>query len=154
MFPVEIINRPALRLAAVPHRGAYNEISRAFERLGGVFAARGLWPQVRGMAGVYYDNPSEVAVADLRSHAGYAVDDALTLTAPLEEVRLPAGRCAVLHFKGPYTGLAAAYDQLFCTWLPASGHEAAEAPAYEIYHNTPADTAPEDLLTDICLPLA
>lgn len=153
MFPVDLQTRPALRLAALPHRGDYNGISRAFERLTTHFASRGLFAQVQGMVGVYYDNPAETPVADLRGHAGFVVSEGFDMTAPFEEVRIRAGRHAVLHHRGPYTGLAAAYDQLFCTWLPQSGEEAGEAPAYEVYLNTPADTKPEDLLTEICLPL-
>ena len=91
--------------------------------------------------------------ADLRSHAGLEVGSDTPLTAPLEEVRLPAGRHAVLTFKGPYAGLPAAYDQLFSTWLPGSGNEPADSPVFEVYLNSPMDTAPEDLITEICLPL-
>lgn len=154
MHPVEIRTCPPLTLAALPHRGAYNDISRAFEKLGTIFAARGLFPQVRGMVGVYYDSPAETPAADLRSHAGYVVAEGLAFDPPIEIVRLAPGRHAVLTHKGPYTALAAAYDQLFCVWLPESGEEAASRPAYEVYLNTPMDTAPEDLVTEIHLPLA
>jgi AraC family transcriptional regulator len=154
MFPVDVQTRPAMRLAALPHRGEYNAIGRAFDKLTSIFAARGLFPKVRGMVGVYYCNPNETPAAELKSHAGFAVDEDFPIEAPLEEVRLAPGRHAVLHHRGPYTGLAAAYDQLFCTWLPQSGEEAGDAPAHEVYLNTPADTKPEDLLTEICLPLA
>ncbi|MFZ1481646.1 MAG: GyrI-like domain-containing protein [Paracoccaceae bacterium] len=60
---------------------------------------------------------------------------------------------AVLAFKGPYAGLPAAYDQLFGIWLPQSGEEPADSPVFELYLNTPMDTAPEQLLTEICMPL-
>ena len=73
--------------------------------------------------------------------------------APLEQVTLPAGRHAVLTYQGPYAGLPAAYDQLFGLWLPQSGEEPADSPVFEIYLNSPMDTAPDDLLTEICLPL-
>jgi hypothetical protein len=36
---------------------------------------------------------------------------------------------------------------------PGSGEEDADSPAFEVYLNSPMDTAPEDLLTEICLPL-
>lgn len=155
-FPMpEVILRaePARRLAAVPHRGPYAEISRAFEKLGTLAATRGLYPQATAMIGVYYDDPTAIPAADLTSHAGLAVPESLPLQAPLEEVRLPGGDCAVLTHKGPYAGLQASYDRLYGQWLPASGREPADSPVFEIYLNTPMDTAPEDLLTEICLPL-
>ncbi len=55
--------------------------------------------------------------------------------------------------KGPYSDLPSGYAQLFGQWLPASGEEAADSPAFEVYLNSPMDTAPDDLLTEICLPL-
>lgn len=154
MFPVITRTDPARRLAALPHKGPYIEIGRAFEKLGSTVAARGLYGRFGHMVGVYYDSPADVKPADLRSHAGLQAPEDMALAPPLEEVRLPAGRHAVLTFKGPYAGLAAAYDQLFGVWLPNSGEAPADSPVFEVYLNSPMDTAPEDLLTEICLPLA
>lgn len=154
MFTVEIVERPSIRLAAIAHRGAYLEVGKAFEALGATLGARGLWPKMRGMAGVYYDDPRAVAEADLRSHAGAIMGEGMALEAPLEEVQLQGGRHAVLHFKGPYAGLKAAYDYLYGPWLAETGEEPRDAPSFELYLNAPMDTAPENLLTDICLPLA
>ena len=153
MYEIEINDRPSLRLAAMAHQGAYPEIGKAFEKISAVMASRNLWSQLRGMAGVYYDDPSAVAEADLRSHAGVIVADDFGITEPLEEVKLSSGRCAVLHFKGPYAGLQGAYDHLFGNWLPGSGEEPAEAPCYEVYLNSPMEVAPAELLTDVYLPL-
>ncbi|NBZ88199.1 AraC family transcriptional regulator [Stagnihabitans tardus] len=153
MHPVTLRTDPARRLAAMPHKGAYYQISRAFEKLGATLGARGLYGQAGLMVGVYYDSPGAVAEADLRSHAGVELPQG-EIAAPLEEITLPAGRHAVLTFRGPYAGLQAAYDQLFGIWLPASGETPADSPVFEVYLNTPMDTAPEDLLTEICLPLA
>lgn len=153
MYPVEIRNEPARRIAALPHKGPYNEISRAYDKLGAVLGTRGLWPQAGEMVAVYYDDPSATPAADLRSHAGVVFGPAVALDAPLEVVNLPPGPHAVLTYRGPYSGLAAAYDQIYARWLPGSGRQPAESPVFEIYRNTPMDTAPEDLLTEICVPL-
>ena len=77
----------------------------------------------------------------------------MPINAPLVEVTLPAGRLAVLTFTGPYAGLPAAYDQLMGIWLPQSGEVPADAPIFEVYLNSPMDTAPEALVTEVCLPL-
>ena len=105
------------------------------------------------MIGVFCDDPQSVAEADLRSRAGFEVKSQADLSAPLEEVTLPGGRQAVLTYKGPYAGLPAAYDELFGVWLPQSGEEPADSPSFEVYLNTPMDTAPEDLITELHLPL-
>jgi AraC family transcriptional regulator len=153
MFPVTTRTDPARRLAAMPHKGPYPEIGRAFEKLGSTVAARGFYGRFGNMVGVYYCSVADTKPADLRSHAGLESPADLPIDAPLEEVTLPAGRHAVLTFTGPYAGLPAAYDQLFGIWLPQSGETPAESPVFEVYLNSPMDTAPEDLVTEICLPL-
>lgn len=151
MFDVEIREMPDRRIAAARHTGSYQEISHAFERVSMIIGARNLWLRIGAMVGVYYDDPNAVAQQDLRSAAGFEFEG--PVPDDLEEIEIPAGRFAVLRHKGPYAGLPSAYDYLYGQWLPNSGEEPRDAPANEIYVNTPADTAQPDLLTDICLPI-
>jgi AraC family transcriptional regulator len=153
MYPVTIRTEAPIRLVAVPHRGAYHQISRAFQKLSAVMAARDLFGKAGRMIAVFYDDPQSVPEPDLRSHAGFEITAPANLAAPLEEVTLPAGRQAVLTYTGPYAGLPAAYDELFGVWLPASGEEPADSPSFEVYLNSPMDTAPENLVTELHLPL-
>lgn len=153
MFPVEVRMFPSLRLAALPHKGAYFEINRAFQTLTTTMASRGLFASAGRMIAAFYDDPASVPVAALRSHAGFEIINDIHIDPPLETVRLPGGRHAVLTYKGPYAGLPVAYDQLYSNWLPASGEEPADGPTFEIYLNSPMDTAPSDLITELCLPL-
>jgi len=60
----------------------------------------------------------------------------------------------VATHRGPYFKLSETYSRLAGEWLPASGRELLTAPAIEIYRNSPFSAAPENLLTDIHLPLA
>lgn len=153
MHPVTIRTESPIRLAAVPHKGAYFEVSRAFQKLSAVMASRDLFRNAGRMIAVFYDDPQSVAEPDLRSHAGFEITGRSDLSAPLEEVTLPAGRQAVLTYTGPYAGLPAAYDELFGIWLPQSGEEPADTPSFEVYLNSPMDTAPEALVTELHLPL-
>ncbi len=153
MKTIALEQRPPFRLAAARHRGPYFEISRAFMEVFGTIAARQLHGSVRGMIGVYFDDPSSTPAADLRSLAGAVVPETFPIEAPLEEYRMPATRTAILTHKGPYAELPAAYDYLYGHWLPASGEEAADLPPYENYLNSPQDTPQAELLTEICVPL-
>ena len=56
------------------------------------------------------------------------------------------------HF-GSFDEIGATYDELMGQWLSRSGFEARSAPCLEVYHNDPETTAPEDLVTDILVPL-
>jgi AraC family transcriptional regulator len=154
MHPVKIRTDAGRRLAAVTHTGPYHEINRAFEKLFATIGARSQIKDTGLMVGVYYDDPAATAAADLRSHAGVIVGEEFPIVAPLEEVRLPTGRHAVLTFTGPYVGLPAAYDQLYGNWLPESGEQPANTPPFEVYLNSPMDTPQDKLVTEICIPLA
>ena len=153
MFPIEITTQPRRRMAGATHIGPYLEIGTAFQKIASVFSARNLWGEARGMAGIYFDDPSLIAPDKLRSGAGILVGDDFAIPDALQEMYLPGGRLAVMHFKGPYAGLPAAYDYLFGQYLPQSGKEPRDAPAFEVYLNDPTNTAPDDLLTDVCIPI-
>ena len=151
MHPIETRTQSDRKLAAVPHKGPYSEINRAFQTLSTTMAQRGLFGYAGHMVGVFYDDPQSVPPADLRSHAGFEISGKPSIEPPLETVTLAGGRHAVLTYTGPYAGLPAAYDQLFAVWLPASGQEPADIPMFEVYLNSPMDTAPDKLVTEIYL---
>lgn len=154
MFNVDLQDLPARRLAAIRHTGAYLESGRAYEQVAAIFATNNLWPQARGMAGIYYDDPDSTPEAELRCDCGVQVEADFDMPDSLQDVAIQGGRYAVLIHKGPYSGLKAAYDYLYGPWLAENGHEPADAPSYERYLNSPQDTAPADLITEICMPLA
>jgi AraC family transcriptional regulator len=54
---------------------------------------------------------------------------------------------------GPYETLGEAWAYLMGEWLPASGHRSGDGVAYEIYRNNPTNTAKEDLITEIYIPI-
>jgi AraC family transcriptional regulator len=63
------------------------------------------------------------------------------------------GEYAITTHRGPYENVAQTIARLCGEWLPASGREPRSAPVLAIFRNFPPDTPPEDLLTDIYLPL-
>ncbi|NOE35987.1 GyrI-like domain-containing protein [Ruegeria sp. HKCCD7318] len=152
MHPVTTRTEPARRVVALPHKGAYSEIGKSFEAFGALCESRQLWPQVGPVLALYFDSPDDVPEDQLRSYAGAEFRGATTPEG-MEEMSIAGGKTAVLTYKGPYSGIAAAYHSLFGNWLPDSGEEPADEPCYEIYLNDPRETAPDDLLTEICLPL-
>lgn len=153
MYDVSIQDQPERRLAVIHHQGDYMGIGKKFEQVGTTVMARGLGAQVGAMVGLYLDDPQNVAVEDLRSVAGMEIAEGAPIDAPLEEMRVAGGKHAVLKHVGPYAGLAAAYQYLFGEWLASSGEMPREAPPFELYVNNPMDTAPEDLVTLVGVPL-
>ena len=152
--------QPCIRIR---HVGPYTEVGPSFQAVGAFVFGRGLaGPQTR-VGGMAHDHPAETPAEELRYDAFVTVDaeTLATLELPAEhqgftvEVgELPGGEYATLLHTGSYEGLADAYAELFERWLPGSGRKPGEGPCLEFYLNDPQTTAPADLETLLCLPLA
>lgn len=139
------------KVARIRHVGPYDEVGPSFERLFEWAASTGAQPG--RVFTLSYDDPDDVASQSLRSDVCVELR---TDVAPPSDILLEefgAGRYAVYTLEGPYEGIAAAYKELFGSWLPQSGEELDDRPCMEIYHNSPMDTPPAKLVTDLCLPL-
>ncbi len=155
MYPVTIETLPSGRAAGVLNLGPYTSLGRAFQQLGGTLAAYNLFHKVSGLFAIYHDVPESKADPELRSHAAVIIaDDFPAGIDGLEYFDIAGGKHAVLAHKGPYATLASAYEWLYGKWLPQSGEDPRDAPPIELYVNDPRTTAPDELRTDIRLPLA
>jgi AraC family transcriptional regulator len=153
MYEVIIKDVPRTEVVSVDHTGSYMQIGRAFDTLYGWLGARNLIvPNMRSVA-VFFDDPDSVAERDLQSRACVILAGDFAITPPVTRTDIAAGPCAVLRHKGPYADMRAAYQWLYGDWLLRSGREPADAPVFEEYLNSPRDTAPTELLSDIYLPL-
>ena len=151
---VTIEDMPELRVAAVRHLGPYNRISEAFQRLGAIAAPAGLLQSRALMLAIYYDDPETTPASQLESEAGVTVTAGVRLPEGLVEKRLPAGRYARTTHQGPYATLGDTWSRLMGEWLPKSGERVGEGSSYEVYRNNPSNASPDDLRTDLYLPIA
>lgn len=155
-YAVQVRLVPSVSLAGMAHRGSYMRVGKAFEMTYTRMAAQGLMRADTRWLAEYLDDPFAVPQAQLQSRAGLSLPPGLGAAslAPLETFTLGGCLCAVLRHQGPYAAMSAAYQWLFGSWLVQSGHEVANLPVFEEYLNSPRDTPPSELLTDIYLPLA
>ena len=154
MHTVRITRTEPLRLAALAHRGAFDGIGAAFDRLMAWGGGRGLIGADTRFIALYLDDPTSVPEAALRSEAGFTVGPEVTGESEVRIIEVPAfARVAALRFQGPYAELEPIYGWLYGTWLPASGEEPADAPVMEEYLNDCRSLPPAEWLTDILLPL-
>jgi AraC family transcriptional regulator len=152
---VQIENQLHKRVAVVHHRGSYATLSQAFGRLGTLAGKAGLFESpVAAMVGIYYDHPATTPAAELRSDAGLVVPSGVVLPAGLSEVHLAAGKYARTTHLGPYAQLSDVWERLLNEWLPQSSSRLGSGPRYERYWNTPMNAKPEQLRTDLYVPLA
>jgi AraC family transcriptional regulator len=154
VWPVEIRHVPAIELAGIGHRGSYMRIGKAFETAQIHVAAQGLMRAETRWLAQYLDDPFAYPEAQLNSRAGLSMAAGTAIAPPLQRFTVGGLPCAVLRYRGPYPNMRDAYQWLYGTWLIASGHALADQPVFEEYLNSPRDTAPADLLTDVFLPLA
>jgi AraC family transcriptional regulator len=152
-YAVDVRFVSTIQLAGIAHRGPYMQIGKAFEVSYTRMAAQGLARPDMRWIGVYYDDPFAVPESQLQSRAGLSLPPDAVAKPPLEPFTLGGGWCAVLRHQGPYATMRSAYQWLFGHWLVQSGHEAADSPVFEDYLNNPRDTPPDQLLSDIYLPL-
>jgi AraC family transcriptional regulator len=150
---ITIRDEPALRLAALEHRGAYGTMGTTFDRLGAWAAARGLIGAETRFIALYPDDPMTVPEKDLRSEACLTVPAGTEGGDGVRILELPPTRVAVLVFRGPYAELEPIYSWLYRDWLPASGEEPADQPPREDYLNDPKSLPPAEWLTAIMIPL-
>lgn len=150
---VDIKEMPELRIASLRHTGPYNRISEAFGKLGAIVGPANLIGPDTMMLAIYHDDPETTAQQDLRSDAAISVPDDAAIPAGLNEQRIPAGRYACTTHLGPYEQLADTWERFMGEWLPRSGQRFGQGVSFEVYRNTPGQVPPEELRTDIYIPL-
>ncbi len=150
---VTIQARPEQQIAYVHHIGPYDQCGSAWAKLMAWAGSNGHLGQCSAMYGICYDDPDVTDGEKIRYDACITLRD-FEAEGGVGKKLIPAGDYAVVRHRGPYSELKTVYRALFGQWLPMSGREAADAPCLEQYWNDPESTEPEDLETDILLPLA
>jgi AraC family transcriptional regulator len=154
MYEVAIVDLAPLRVAAIQHRGDYQLMSKAFEKLAAAAATQGFLTDGTRTLGIYHDDPKAVPEAELRATACMTVPDDWAPSDVFEEARIEGGRYARIVHTGSYTELEKPYDWLYRAWLPESGEEPRDLPCIEEYLNDPRQVSAKDLKTAVMMPLA
>ena len=97
------------------------------------------------------DTPSQNA----RYIAGYFLkgDPKIELRGEVNKLTLPGGRYAVFVHKGPYEVLWKTWDQIYHDWFPESGFTLRDAMPYEVYVRNKQEFPPQELITEIYIPI-
>lgn len=148
---VRIESLTDIEVARIRYTGPYNEVGACFGRLLEWAAAIDARPG--RVFTLSYDDPDTVAPQSLRSDACIELHTEALRPPGISIDKLAAGRYAVYTHRGSYDGIPEAYRRLFGLWLPQSVEELDDRPCMEVYHNSPLDTDPAELVTDLCLPL-
>jgi AraC family transcriptional regulator len=161
-FDVEIRAIDPIACLSVRHRGAYLDIDQAFADLAVWYSAHGHDRATQRHLGVFLSDPTSTATEDLRSRACFERPDELPWgevrpladgAAELDEYVIEGGTCAVLTHQGPYSDMPAKYSWLFGCWVPHAGVSLADRPVVEQYLDLPAGMAPDQITTEMWLPI-
>ncbi len=150
---VKIVKEDEVRVAFVRHTGPYDQCGQAWEKLCTHMGAAGLLGGNPRFIGLSYDDPDVTDADKIRYDACLEVDADFEPVGGIGVQVLPGGTFARTTHFGPYENLSLTYAQLLGQWLPGSGRRFRIEPTREIYFNSPENTEPEDLVTDIYLPL-
>jgi AraC family transcriptional regulator len=144
-----------IKVAFLRHVGPYEDegISQTWRKLEAWAGQHGLLSPRAKLIGISHDNPHVTPPDRLRYDACIAPDQAFKPEGEIGTQVIPGGEYAVVTHRGPYEKLPETYIYLYGEWLPQSGREPAESPGFQLHHNTPPETAPDDLVTDIYVPL-
>lgn len=102
---------------------------------------------------IYHDDPKVTPADKLRTDVCMVMPEAVPPKGDIGYKLLPAGRYAVFLYKGSYEHLQAVYDTIYGKYIPEMECTLRDEASAERYLNNPADTAPEELLTEIYIPV-
>ncbi|MDP4185667.1 MAG: GyrI-like domain-containing protein [Bacteroidota bacterium] len=135
--------------------GVYGDenTSRAWEQICTYAKEKRLFGFGTEFIGIGHDNPSITEPEKCRYDACITVKKVIEPEGNIGVKMIQGGKYAIFKLKGPYTLLADAYDYIFGKWVSENGIELGERPPFEKYLNSPDDTKPEKLETEIYVPI-
>lgn len=148
-----IVTLPERRVAFVRHNGPYMAVGQAWGRLFAWAAPRGLFPPRTAFFGLCWDDPEITPAERLRYDACCVAPDGFAGEGEIGAQVVPGGEFARTVHAGPYETLGDTYARLCGEWIPAQGREIRDAPSIEIYLNDPRSSPPDQLRTEVYVPL-
>ena len=150
---VELRTLPKTRIAFVRHVGPYDEVSATWETLTDWAGLNGLFDGETQFFGACFDDPEVTSPERLRYDACITVGGDCEADGEIGIQVLRGGRYAVTLHEGAYSRLGETYAALFGRWFATQSYEPGPAPCFEFYLNDPDSTEPDDLLTEVWVPV-
>jgi AraC family transcriptional regulator len=151
----QIRNFQEQKVLFVRKTGRYDQAaSEAWSALMKFAYSRKLMKKDTGIIGISYDSPDITPEEKIRYDACITIDKDIEPEGEVGIQSISGGRYAVFLHKGPYDKFGETYNSIFSRWLPSSGEKLRDVPCFEIYLNRdPRRTKPENLKTEICVPI-
>lgn len=152
---LRVEDRAPTRIAYIAGRGPYAKVlPESFGRLCSYAQKHGLFERAGAVTlAVCHDDPRTTPPEQIRSEAAVTVGPDFTPEGDIQVRELPGGRYAVATHLGPYEKLAAAWQEAEGRLIPAAGLRFREGECFEVYLNDPNSVPPEQIRTDIYVPV-
>lgn len=134
---------PSFRVAFVKHMKGYEDsfgIGTAFQTLFAWAGPRGVMNPGMRVMGMPLDSPDITPKDKCRYYACLAVNERAQPEGDVGVMSIRGGTYAVGRFAGGGDIFRKAYAYLYGQWLPKSGYQPADAPAFETYIGEPSGT--------------
>jgi AraC family transcriptional regulator len=162
-----IVERKPKTALCVPFRGDYKQLDYpgAFAKMWALVKKQGLDGAEIEHIGIFRNDPKVTDAADLRTDVCLVVDRPAVPENGVEVITVAGGKYAVFTHTGPYNEVQAVYDAIYGEWVPANcdcedcncGGNCTcalrDEPVFEKYVNDPEQVAPENLETEIYIPI-
>lgn len=152
----QVIQIPPIPVVMIRHTGSYDDLGPEFDRLWNWIEANRI-PAQRTI-GIYWDNPDFTPTSQLRSAACFEVPIGYQLPntggMPITQEQIAGGEYATTRFVGPYERLAPVWTALTAYCEQTIRRTISDNPAFEVYVNDASETPPDQLITELYMPLA
>ncbi|MDP4276174.1 MAG: AraC family transcriptional regulator [Bacteroidota bacterium] len=102
---------------------------------------------------IYHDDPKVTESGKLRTDLCLVITKEVVPKGEIGVKVMSSGKYAVFLYQGSYDQLEAVYDTIYGRLLPDAGLRLREAPCFDKYLNHPGRVAPENLKTEIYVPV-
>ena len=149
----KIVNLGPIKVLSVRKLGPYTESSElAFEELLGFAVSKKLLNENAKMFGLSHDDPAKTPEDEIRYDACITFDGSVQLEGDVKEQTIGDGKYLMALHEGSYESEHDTYMKIF-SWMEQNKIEYIPGPCIEKYLNLPEDTDPEDLKTEIYVPI-
>lgn len=157
---IEIMKEPKIKeikpqkVIYLQCKGEYSESAKeAWEKLCEFMKKKKLWSFSTKFIGISYDDPSVTDASKLRYEACIVIKKDVLPEGEIGVKELAGGKYAIFRHTGPYENFSATYNYIFSQWLAKNKSELRNVPCLELYLNSPGKAKPENLKTDIYVPI-
>jgi AraC family transcriptional regulator len=136
--------------AAMDFSGSFENMNKSVQTFIDEFFKQGLVP-AGPMIGGFFNDPGQVKPEELKWNIGFMVNKDAVVQAPLQKEEFKAKTAAVYTHIGPYENLGQAYTKIF-KYAEDNGYKIIW-PVYDKYLDNPMQVKPEELRTEVIVPL-